>query len=99
MFDTNKLKHAIEDLEEDMALDMLEKFMASNPSIEEAHEIANACLEGMSKVEFLFKMGESLVGDFIVAREIAKESIDILKPALSQDFTIKSVPEAFLIDK
>lgn len=61
---------------------MLNEFVASNPSREEAHEVVGACQKGMSIVGDLFEQNEYFVGDLIFAGELLTSAIDILKSVI-----------------
>lgn len=82
MVDLQVLTQAVGDLEEEKVLDMLNEFMATNPTEEQAQEVVNACQQGMAVVGDLFEQGEYFVGDLIFAGELLYSAIDILKPAL-----------------
>lgn len=82
MVDLQVLTQAVGDLEEEKVLDMLNEFMATNPTEEQAQAVVNACQQGMAVVGDLFEQGEYFVGDLIFAGELLYSAIDILKPAL-----------------
>lgn len=85
MLDLNELTVAIGDLDEEKVVAMLEAFVASNPSGEEAYSVVGACQKGMSIVGGLFEKNEYFVGDLIFAGELLTRSIDILKPVIGGD--------------
>ncbi|NLN97191.1 MAG: cobalamin-binding protein [Eubacteriaceae bacterium] len=85
MADWTKLTQAVGDLEEDDVLDILNEFMATNPSEEEAQEVVAACQAGMGIVGDLFEEGEYFVGDLIFAGELLTDAINVVKPALGGD--------------
>ncbi|MFZ7120126.1 MAG: cobalamin B12-binding domain-containing protein [Eubacteriaceae bacterium] len=80
--DLKVLTQSVGELEEEKILEILEKFMASNPSEEEAGKAVAACQEGMAIVGDLFEKGEYFVGDLIFAGELLTEAINTLKPAI-----------------
>jgi methanogenic corrinoid protein MtbC1 len=82
MLDLNVLKQAVGDLDEEMVLDMLNEFLETNPSEEEAQRVVNACQQGMAIVGDLFDRGEYFVGDLIFAGEVLTSAIDVLKPVI-----------------
>jgi methanogenic corrinoid protein MtbC1 len=85
MLDLNELTVAIGDLDEEKVVEMLEAFVASNPSGEEAYSVVGACQKGMAIVGGLFEKNEYFVGDLIFAGELLTRSIDILKPVIGGD--------------
>lgn len=90
MIDLKLVTTAIGDLEEDNVLEMLNNFMASNPTEEDAHKAVSACQEGMAVVGDLFEKGDYFVGDLIFAGELLTEAIDVLKPAIGSDSSTKT---------
>ncbi len=78
--DFDKIKTAMEELDEDTLLAEMKKAAASNGDAEAALE---ACREGMEGVGRLFDEGEYFVGDLIFAGEIMTEAVDIIKPVLT----------------
>jgi len=83
MLDLNALTQAVGDLDESAVVEMLEAFVASNPSGEEAYSVVGACQQGMAIVGELFENNEYFVGDLIFAGELLTKSIDILRPVIS----------------
>lgn len=84
MNDLQVLTDAVGELNEDKMLEVLNQFVVSNPSEEEAQEVVNACQLGMVKVGDLFESGEYFVGDLIFAGELLTQSIEILKPVIGK---------------
>lgn len=82
MLDVNVLTEAVGELDEERVLEMLQEFVASNPSEEEAQKVVSACQQGMAVVGDLFEKGEYFVGDLIFAGEVLTAAIDALKPVL-----------------
>lgn len=85
MLDLKKLTQVLGELEEDEVMDLLNDFMLTNPSEEEALEAVAACQAGMSIVGEQFEQGEYFVGDLIFAGELLTEAINVLKPALGNN--------------
>lgn len=89
MIDLKAVTTAIGELEEEKVLEMLNGFVATNPSEEEAQKVVQACQEGMAMVGDLFESGEYFVGDLIFAGELLTEAIDVLKPVIGSGTTTK----------
>ncbi|MFZ7133629.1 MAG: cobalamin B12-binding domain-containing protein [Eubacteriales bacterium] len=90
MLDLKLLTQAVGELEEEKVLDMLNAFVASTPSEDEAQKVVAACQEGMALVGDLFEKGEYFVGDLIFAGELLTEAINTLKPAIGSAETTKT---------
>lgn len=82
MMELKTLAQMIGGLEEDQVLEMLNTFVLSNPSQEDAQKVVNACQEGMAIVGELFEKGEYFVGDLIFAGELLTAAMDVLKPVM-----------------
>ena len=82
MVDLSALKQAVGDLDEDLVSETLEKFVAGNPTQEQAQQVVAACQQGMEIVGDNFEKGEYFVGDLIFAGELLTSSINTLKPLL-----------------
>lgn len=89
MADLQVLTQAIGDLDEDLAVTLLEEFVITKPSSAEAYQAVGACQQGMSIVGDLFEKNEYFVGDLIFAGELLSKAIDILKPVIGGDNTSK----------
>lgn len=89
MIDLKKVTELVGNLEEEELLEVLQDFVASSPSEEEAQKVVSACQEGMAKVGDLFESGEYFVGDLIFAGELLSEAIDVLKPVIGSGSTAK----------
>lgn len=76
-----EIKNAMQDLDEDTLLELMQNVMDSGA---DAMEAVKACQEGMEGVGKLFEEGEYFVGDLIYAGEILTQAIEIIKPALSE---------------
>lgn len=88
MIDYKVLTQAMGDLEDDVIIDMLNDFMGTNPTEQEALEAVSACQAGMVIVGDKFERGEFFVGDLIFAGELLTEAIGIVKPALGGEESI-----------
>ncbi|MPW24442.1 cobalamin-binding protein [Alkalibaculum sp. M08DMB] len=82
--DLKVLTQTIGDLEEDKVIEIIDDFISTNPSEEEAAKVVNACQEGMAIVGELFQKGEYFVGDLIFAGELLSDTIDMLKPVIGR---------------
>ncbi|AFV01248.1 corrinoid methyltransferase protein [Dehalobacter sp. UNSWDHB] len=89
MIDLKVLTDAVGDLDEDKLMGMLNDFVASKPTEEEAQSVVGACQRGMAKVGELFESGEYFIGDLIFAGELLTQSIDILEPVIGSDESAK----------
>ncbi|NTW70980.1 MAG: cobalamin-binding protein [Eubacteriaceae bacterium] len=89
MVDLKAITTAVGELEEEKVLEMLNGFIASNPTEEEAQLVVGACQEGMAMVGELFEKGDYFVGDLIFAGELLTEAIEVLKPAIGSGSTAK----------
>ena len=87
MIDLAKLKQTVGELDEDSVNKMIDGFLASNPSGDDAKKVVEACQQGMEIVGNLFEKGEYFVGDLIFAGELLTTSIDKLKPLLGSGST------------
>lgn len=76
------ITNAVGDLDEESLIRLLNEFVASNPSEEEAQAVVGACQQGMAIVGEQFESGEYFVGDLIFAGELLTQSIEILKPVI-----------------
>ena len=83
MIDLQKLTQAVGDLDEKAILTMINDFLATNPSGEDAQKVVFACQQGMAIVGDLFEKKEYYVGDLIFAGELLSKTIDLLKPVLT----------------
>ena len=82
MVDLSALKQAVGDLDEDLVEEILQKFLAGNPTQAQAQEVVAACQQGMEIVGDCFEKEEYFVGDLIFAGELLTSSINTLKPVL-----------------
>lgn len=89
MVDLKKISELVGELEEDELLKVLNEFVSSNPSEEDAQKVVSACQEGMAKVGDLFEAGDYFVGDLIFAGELLTEAIDMLKPVIGSESAAK----------
>lgn len=82
MVDLKVLTQAVGELDEGTIDNLLNEFVATNPSGEEAQKVVNACQQGMAIVGDLYEKSEYFVGDLIFAGELLSKAINTLKPAL-----------------
>lgn len=82
MLDLKKITQALGDLDEKNLLDMLNEFIASGPTVEEAREVVAACQEGMTLVGDLYETGIYFVGDLIFSGEILTAALALIKPVI-----------------
>ena len=82
MLNTEELKNAMGELDEDIVTELLKAVMDDGGS--EAQAAMEACQEGMNIVGDLFEKGEYFVGDLIYAGELMQQAVNILKPALAE---------------
>ena len=75
MIDTAKLKQIVGELDENSVNEMLDQFLATNPSGDDARKAVEACKQGMEIVGSNFEKGEYFVGDLIFAGELLTSSI------------------------
>ena len=81
------IKLAVGDLDEDLVLEQLNSFIASNPGKEDTQAVVAACQQGMEIVGEKYGEGEYFVGDLIFAGELLSNCIDLLKPLLGGETT------------
>lgn len=72
----------ISELREDEVINLLNRFVQSNPSKEDAMKVIEACQKGMSMVGRHFESREYLVGDVIYAGELQEMILDLLEPVI-----------------
>ncbi|KPU44267.1 methionine synthase [Oxobacter pfennigii] len=82
MLELNVLTQSVGELDEEKVLGMLNEFIASNPSEQDAQKVVSACQSGMAIVGDLYEKGEYFVGDLIFAGELLTNAINTLKPVL-----------------
>lgn len=82
MIDLDVLTQSVGELDEDKIKEMLEDFVKSGPSEEDAQKTVAACQKGMGMVGDLFEKGEYFVGDLIFAGAILSDALNILKPVI-----------------
>ena len=68
--DLAKLKQTVGELDEDSVNKMLDEFLATKPSGDDARKVVEACQQGMEVVGDNFEKGEYFVGDLIFAGEL-----------------------------
>jgi methanogenic corrinoid protein MtbC1 len=82
MLDLKGLTQAVGDLDEKAVLSIINNFVATNPSTEQAQEVVQACQQGMAIVGDLFEKNEYYVGDLIFAGDLLNQAINAIKPVL-----------------
>lgn len=80
MFDFEKLKSAVADLDEDAAYEIIDAVMADGGT--EADRAMAACQEGLDEVGKLFSDGTYFIGDLIFAGELMTEAVTKMRSAL-----------------
>ncbi|MFZ7120012.1 MAG: cobalamin B12-binding domain-containing protein [Eubacteriaceae bacterium] len=88
--DFQSLTQAVGELEEEKVLEMLNDFIANNPSETDGQKAVTACQDGMAVVGDLFEKGEYFVGDLIFAGELLTEAINTLKPVIGSENSSKA---------
>lgn len=89
MIDLKAITTLIGKLEEEKVIEMLNNFVASNPTEEEAKKVVSACQKGTEIVGDSFEKGEYFVGDIIFAGELLTEAIDTLKSVIGSSSKAK----------
>ena len=87
--DLASLEQSVGELDEEKVLKMLQEFVGSNPTEDEAQKAVSACQKGMAIVGDLFESGEYYVGDLIFAGELLTNAIDVLKPVIGSGVSSK----------
>lgn len=82
MLDLKALAQAVGDLDEKKVLMMINDFLATNPTGEDAQMVVLACQQGMAIVGDLFEKNEYYVGDLIFAGDLLNQAINAIKPLL-----------------
>ncbi|UWG99111.1 cobalamin-dependent protein [Dehalobacter sp. DCM] len=82
MANLDAITKAVGELDEENVLNLLNTFISSNPTEEDAQKVVAACQNGMAVVGDLFEKGEYFVGDLIFAGELLTGAIEMLKPIL-----------------
>ncbi|MDR1572047.1 MAG: cobalamin-dependent protein [Clostridiales Family XIII bacterium] len=82
MADLVSIKSAVGELDEDLVKGMLDEFVATGPSPDDAQSVVAACQQGMDIVGEKYESGEYFVGDLIFAGELLSDCIDTLKPLI-----------------
>ena len=80
--DLKVLTQAVGDLNEKAVLAIINDFVATNPSGEDAQQVVQACQLGMGIVGDLFEKNEYYVGDLIFAGDLLTQAINAIKPVL-----------------
>jgi len=80
-----QLTDSIEKLDEREVLRLLNEFIATVPSEEEAQEVVKACQLGMLKVGELFEAGDYFIGDLIFSGELLEQVLEALKAVIGAE--------------
>jgi methylmalonyl-CoA mutase cobalamin-binding domain/chain len=80
MIDSERLRNAMGDLDEEAVFEILKTVMADGGQDVDAALVA--CQEGMSIVGKRFESSEYFVGDLIFSGELMTSAMDIIRPAL-----------------
>lgn len=91
MIDTAVLKQTLGDLDEAGVKELLEQFLAGNPTAEETQVVVEACQQGMEIVGDNFEAGTYFVGDLMFAAQILTDALEKLKPLMSAGSGSKTV--------
>lgn len=83
MRDWNHLTEAMGDLDEEQVMDILNKFVETNPTEDEGQVVISALQQAMSVIGDRYEAGEYFVGDLIFAGELLTDSIKMLKPVIA----------------
>lgn len=83
MMTLEKMREAMEELDEDVMIQAANDIMAAEG--EGADLCMQACQEGLEVVGRRFEEGEYFVGDLVFAGELMGRVMDIIRPALSGD--------------
>ena len=83
MADFDKLAELLGDLDEEGVLEIVNGLVEAKASNEEGLKAVAACQKGMNIVGDYFEKGEYFVGDLIFAGEILTQTIQALRPILS----------------
>jgi len=85
VIDLRALTEAVSELEEEKVLEMVDGFIAENPSDEETQKVIAACQDGMTIVGQNFEKGDYFIGDLIYAAEIMSRAFEKLKAVISNE--------------
>ena len=94
MFDAEKLKTAMGDLDEDAVVKTLKAVMADGGKDVDA--AMAACQEGMGIVGKRFESSEYFVGDLIYSGELMTQAMEIIRPALTAKKSGKTATKLLL---
>lgn len=85
MIDYKALICCIENLDGEKAIEIIEDFIAYNPTREEGIEVMRACQMGTEKVAHLYERGEYFVSDLLVAGALLEEIKQKLEVIIGED--------------
>lgn len=82
MLDFERLKNAISEMDEEVAMKIINEVVESGGNAQQA---LSACQDGMEIVGKMFEDGEYFVGDLIFAGELMGQAMEALRPLLAAD--------------
>lgn len=82
MLDFERLKNAISEMDEELAMEIIDEVIESGGNAQQA---LSACQDGMEIVGKMFEDGEYFVGDLIFAGELMGQAMESLRPLLATD--------------
>ncbi|MBC3795584.1 B12-binding domain-containing protein [Acetobacterium tundrae] len=75
----------VKNLEDEIVVEILDDFIAHNPTRDEGIEVMRACQKGTEEVGRLFEQGKYFAGDLLFAGEMLKEAKAKLQPIIGED--------------
>jgi methanogenic corrinoid protein MtbC1 len=85
MIDYKALICCIENLDGDKIVEIIDDFVASNPTRDEGIDVMKVCQMGTEKVGVLYERGEYFVSDLLVAGALLEEIKEKLQPIIGED--------------
>jgi methylmalonyl-CoA mutase cobalamin-binding domain/chain len=85
MIDTEALIHALGELDGDQFESLLDDFIATNPTPEEAQQVVDSCQQGMEIVGDYFDDGTYFVGDLMYAARMLMDTLEKLRPIIAEE--------------
>lgn len=83
--DTSKFREYMGDLEDELLMEEIEAFLATNPTKPEAMEVIAACQEGMKIIGDRFDSKEYFVGDLVFSGQVMSDVAAALHQVLGGD--------------
>ncbi|MBC3887749.1 hypothetical protein GH810_05445 [Acetobacterium paludosum] len=75
----------VKNLEEEIVVEILDDFIARNPTRDEGINVMKACQKGTEEVGRLFEQGKYFAGDLLFAGAMLKEAKAMLQPIIGED--------------